>query len=150
MGFTELLQQAIKFEEEAFAFYDAATHLVKSEQARTILRELAQEEAGHKAKLQDILQKGVSWAAPSGKLAETVSLKIGDYLMPARLTEKSDFQDALKVAMQREQASYDFYASMAKVVSPDARRIFDFLANEELKHKNKVESIYDQVVYQQF
>jgi len=28
--------------------------------------------------------------------------------------------------------------------------VFEFLATEEMKHKNHVQSIYDQVVYQQF
>lgn len=150
MSFTDLIQQAIKFEEEAYAFYDAAAQLVKSEQAKTILKELAQEERGHKAKLLDVLKKGPSWAVPTGKLEETVDLKIGDYLMPAQLNAESDFQDALSVAIKREQASYDFYAQMARLVSPDARRIFDFLANEELKHRNKVQSIYDEIVYRDF
>jgi rubrerythrin len=145
----ELLQQAIKFEEEAFAFYDAAARTVKSEQAKTMLKELAQEEAGHKAKLEDVLKKGVSWGKASGKPTEAVNLHIGDFLMPAKLTEKADIQDALNVAIKREQASYDFYSSMAKAVSAATSKTFDFLATEELKHKNKVENIYDQVVNQQ-
>jgi rubrerythrin len=146
---SELLQQAIKFEEEAFAFYDVAARTVKSEQAKTMLKELAQEEAVHKAKLEDVLKKGVSWAKSGGKPVETVNLHIGDFLLPAKITDKADIQDALNVAIKREQASYDFYSSMAKSVSTGMRKVFDFLATEELKHKNKVENIYDQVVYQQ-
>jgi rubrerythrin len=146
---SELLQQAVKFEEEAFAFYEAAARVVKSEQAKAMLNELAQEEAGHKAKLEEVMKKGIGWARSGSKLTETVNLHIGDFLMPAKLTEKADIQDALTVAIKREQASYDFYAGMAKAVATGARKIFDFLATEELKHKNKVENIYDQVVNQQ-
>lgn len=146
---SELVQQAIKFEEEAFAFYDTAARTVKSAQAKTMLNELAHEEAGHKTKLEEMLKKGLSWAKPGGKPTETVNLHIGDFLMPAKLTEKADIQDALTVAIKREQASYDFYSGMAKAVATGARKIFDFLATEELKHKNKVENIYDQVVNQQ-
>lgn len=150
MDFNALMQQAIRFEEEAHDFYQAAAQMVKSAQAKAMLQELAGEEAKHKAKLQDIVRKGVSWAVPTGKREETIDLKIGDYLMPTSLTAKSDFQDALNVAIRREQASYDFYSSMAQVASPDARPVFEFLATEEMKHKNHVQNIYDQVVYQQF
>ncbi len=30
----------------------------------------------------------------------------------------------------------------------DARGLFEFLAQEELVHKNKVETLYDEVIYQ--
>jgi rubrerythrin len=146
---SELVQQAIKFEEEAFAFYDAAARAVKPAQTRAMLKELAQEEAGHKAKLEEVVKKGLAWAKSSGKATETVNLHIGDFLMPAKLTEKADVQDALNVAIKREQASYEFYTGMAKAVASGMGKVFEFLATEELKHKNKVENIYDQVVNQQ-
>lgn len=151
MDFTALLQQAVKFEEEARAFYITAADVVKSEQAKVILRELAEEEAGHKAKLEDIIKRGASWAVPTGSFEQTVDLRIGEHVMPAALTAKSDFQDALLVAIKREEASHDFYASMANAVcAPQARQILTFLANEESKHKNKVQSIYDELVYRDF
>jgi len=150
MAFKDIIHQAIRFEEEALAFYTTALGVVKSEQAKTILRDLAKEEEGHKAKLESILKKGPRWAVPAGKPEQVVDLKIGEHIMPAQLTSKSDFQDALAVAIKREQASFDFYTKMSEMVSDEARPIFVFLANEESKHKNKVQSIYDQVVYQDF
>ena len=150
MAFADIIQQAIGFEEEAFEFYDKAIDIVKSEQARTILRELRTEEAGHKAKLSQILERGPSWAVPVGKAEQTIDLKIGEHAMPEQLSSKSDFQAALLVAIKREEASFSFYSAMVGLVSEKARPVFEFLANEESKHKNKVQSVYDDIVYQDF
>lgn len=150
MAFEEIIKQAIRFEQESYAFYDRAARIVKSEQARTILQDLRGQEETHKAKLEAVLDKGPSWAVPLGRPEETMDLKIGEHALPSDLDSKADFQDALLVAMKREQASYDFYTTMAGLVSDDAKPIFEFLANEEAKHKNDVQKIYDEIVYQDF
>jgi rubrerythrin len=55
----------------------------------------------------------------------------------------------LIVAMHREKSSHEFYSTMAEIAEEEASRsLFGFLAQEELAHKNKVESLYDEVVYQ--
>ena len=52
--------------------------------------------------------------------------------------------------MHREKSSYDFYSAMTSLSDDEsARSLFDFLAQEELMHKNKVESLYDEVVYKE-
>ena len=81
MGFSDIIGQAIAFEVEAYEFYDKAIEIVSSEQAKTILRELRAEEKGHKAKLEQVLAKGPSWAIPMGKREETVDLKLGEFAL---------------------------------------------------------------------
>ena len=147
MAFSDIIGQAVAFEAEAYDFYDKAIDIVTSEQARTILRELRAEEEAHKAKLEEVLAKGPSWAVSTGKSEEIVDLKIGEFALPGELTTSSDFQDALLIAIKREEASYDFYHKMVGLVSAEAKPVFEFLANEEAKHKNKVQDIYDQLVY---
>ncbi len=52
--------------------------------------------------------------------------------------------------MKREQKAYEFYARMLKVVtSEDVRSLFEELAAEELEHKAKIETEYDEVVYKE-
>ena len=148
MSFSDVIGQAIAFEVEAYEFYDRAIGVVSSEQARTVLRELRAEEEAHKAKLEEVLAKGPSWAVPVGKAEDTVDLKVGDYALPSNLTGDSDFQDALVIAIKREEASHEFYSKMADLVTPEAKPVFEFLANEESKHKNNVQAIYDELVYQ--
>ena len=53
-------------------------------------------------------------------------------------------------AMKREQKAYEFYARMLKVVTnEDVRILFEELAAEELEHKAKIETEYDDVVYRE-
>ncbi|MCD6521128.1 MAG: hypothetical protein J7M05_14525 [Anaerolineae bacterium] len=55
----------------------------------------------------------------------------------------------LIVAGKREKASHDLYAALAQVTEdPETVQLFEFLANEELTHKNRVESLYEELVYQ--
>ncbi len=52
--------------------------------------------------------------------------------------------------MHREKSSNEFYTTMASIADDGAAKsMFEFLAQEELVHKNKVESLYDEVVYQE-
>ena len=53
--------------------------------------------------------------------------------------------------MKREQSSNEFYSTMARLAQDEsAAQLFDYLAQEELVHKGKVEALYDEVVYRDF
>ena len=54
-------------------------------------------------------------------------------------------------AMKREQKAYQFFKDMAKVVSSiEVKNLFEDLAAEELDHKGKIETEYDDVIYKEF
>jgi rubrerythrin len=54
-------------------------------------------------------------------------------------------------AMKREQSAYEFYNDMAKVVtSIEVKNLFEDLAAEELDHKGRIETEYDDVIYKEF
>ena len=56
----------------------------------------------------------------------------------------------LIVAMKKEQKSYNFYVGMAKSAdNADMKKICKVLAQEELKHKHKLELYYDDVVFKE-
>jgi rubrerythrin len=150
MPLKDVMQQAIQFEEEAHDFYITAMKLVESDQAKTVLGDLAEQEKSHKQKLAEVMETGLTWAQPIDNVEERIDLEIGEHLMPGELTAQSDLQDALAVALKREQASYEFYANMADVVCPESKALFLFLADEEAKHKNSIQAIYDEIVYQDF
>lgn len=146
----ELLRTAIKREEESNALYTQAAKMVKSAPSRVLLEELAGEELTHKAKLEDLLAGGVTWVV-RGYKEKVTDLKISDYLVPQPLREDADFQDVLTVAAKREKNAYDFYTAMSDVTQDQAvRNLFAWLANEEMKHKNKVETLYEEIVYKEF
>ncbi|OGL38944.1 MAG: hypothetical protein A2149_07075 [Candidatus Schekmanbacteria bacterium RBG_16_38_11] len=59
-------------------------------------------------------------------------------------------QDALKIALEKEKASYKFYKKAAETVNdPGAKKMFSFLAKEEEKHINMLEEEYDKNILQE-
>jgi rubrerythrin len=47
--------------------------------------------------------------------------------------------DAIRLAIKREEAAYDFYMRHAKIFENEAtRKMFEALAKEEIKHKERL------------
>lgn len=147
----EVIKAAIKGEEDSHAVYTSAALLVTSPGPKQILEELAKDELGHKAKLEALLRKGITWEISEGQFKKVTDLQLGDHLVAQPLTEDSDLQAILTVSIKREKESHDLYAAMSQVAGDETvRNLFEFLANEELTHKRKVESMYEEIVYQDF
>ncbi|MCK5223120.1 MAG: rubrerythrin, partial [Candidatus Aminicenantes bacterium] len=54
------------------------------------------------------------------------------------------YQDIITIAMKREEAAYRLYTQMSESISePKIKKLFEKLAEEELKHKLHFEKIYD-------
>jgi rubrerythrin len=147
----EILQRAIKVEEASYALYTSASKRVKDPAAKAGLADLAEQEKQHKAKLEGLLAGNLDWAVRLSKREEVRDLQIGEFLEARPLAEGSDLQDVLIVAMKREEATGAFYQQMAALVDPGpVKDLFAFLAKEEVKHKEYVERIYEEVVYRDF
>ena len=145
----QILEQAVRFEEDAHDFYCGAKDLVERANIRAALEELATEEVKHKEKLQALLAGDTTRIIAVSKRGQIDDLKLAEYLVPRPLDPKANLQDVLIVAMHREKSSHEFYSTMAEIAEEESSKtLFDFLAQEELVHKNKVESLYDEVVYQ--
>ena len=145
----QILEQAIRFEEDAYAFYSGAIEMVERAHIRAALQDLAGEEVKHKQQLQALLAGDTDRILSASKRGQIDDLKLAEYLVPRPLDPKASLQDVLIVAMHREKSSEEFYSTMAEIAEEEASRtLFAYLAQEELVHKNKVESLYDEVVYQ--
>jgi rubrerythrin len=139
----EALDFAIKNEEEAYQFYtDLAANAANASLRKTLV-EFAQEEKGHKAKLE---------AVKSGKKmisaeAKVMDLKIGDYLLDAEPTPNMPYQEALILAMKAEKRAYKLYTNLAATTDePHIKKLFEALAQEEAKHKLRFEIEYDEQI----
>jgi rubrerythrin len=147
----QILRQAIGFEQDAYDFYTKAVAMVKLDHVRQTLSDLAKEEIKHKQNLQDLLSGNVEAILSVRKPQQIRDLKLAEYLVAPPLGEDATFQDVLIVAMKREQSSNEFYSTMARLAQDEsAAQLFDYLAQEELAHKGKVEALYDEVVYRDF
>ena len=145
----QILKRAIEFEEQARDFYTSAVPMVKQPHVQNVLRELASEEVKHKERLEKLLAGNTEALVSVQKRGQIQDLKLAEYLVAPELAENASFQDVLVVAMHREKSSHEFYSTMATIADErEAQELFDFLAQEELAHKHKVETLYDEVVYQ--
>lgn len=146
MDIEDLLDLAIKAEEESYEFYVNASKKVRFSNVKQMLMDLAEEELKHKK---------IIISLKNGKLevVENFSdLKLSDHLpLKDTIEENSDLQQVLQVAMSRERKEYEFYENLKKyVLGEDVKRILEFLAGQELSHKAKLENIYDDIVYREF
>ncbi len=145
----EILQRAIRMEEDSYALYSTASGRLKDPAARTVLKDLASQELGHKQKLQALLEGTLSWTARIGRPEKT--LNIGEYLEAHPLTEDSSLQDVLIYAIKREEATGSFYGQMATLAVPGPeKQLFELLVREESEHKAALERVYETVVYKEF
>lgn len=56
------------------------------------------------------------------------------------IDEQTTPQEAIRLAMEREKASYEFYTQAARIVKyPGTKQMFAYLAQEELKHRQILE-----------
>lgn len=145
----EILDQAIQNEDEANRFYAEAANTVKDPSAKELLNEFAAIELKHKTVLENFDLSTVGEEHHTVK--EAHDYHVGDYLLDKEITPDSSIQDIMIHAMKREQKAYQFFLDMAKVVSSiEVRNLFEDLAAEELDHKGKIETEYDDVIYKEF
>ena len=140
--FEEIIRFAMAKEEEAAAFYEMAAKMTK-DPMRTVFGELAATERGHRAMLANWRQE----TAAKRQEEAVEDLKISDYLVEAPVSGKMSYQDVLIVAMKREERALALYRTLAQRSRDEgSRRLFERLAEEESKHKLRIESEYDRVI----
>lgn len=137
----EVLDYAIKSEENAYAFYTSWAKKIEDNSLITVFEELAGEELGHK----EFILKVKKGATLKPAQNEVMDLKISDYVMDVKASTDMDYQEALTLAMQREKEAFKLYTNLA-IISDDAniKETFKALAQEEAKHKLRLELMYDE------
>ena len=141
----DILDFAIKGEEEAAAFYGDLAKRVDKPWMKDVFAGFAREEEGHKAKLLGV-KKGKTLAPAKDKVKD---LKIGDYLVDVDTGDPAtlDYQQALVIAMKKEKAAFKLYIDLAsKATDAGLRELLTGLAEEEAKHKLRFEIEYDEFV----
>jgi len=140
----EVLDFAIEKEEEARQFYLDWSKKLENKALSDQFVIFSGEENKHKEKLQRV--KSGSTFTPSAK--QVTDLKIVDYLVDIAATPGMDYQEALIVAMRREKSSFKFYNDLAAMAEDESlRQTFLALAQEEAKHKLRLETEYEKEIY---
>ena len=143
-----MIDVAIEREERAYAFYRELSAKVKDITAQETLQFLAGEEKKHKDFLEKYRQG--DYGPESLRMTDVVDYKIAEYLAKPDIQKNMDSKDIYLVAAHRELNSYNFYKSLAEL-HPDGsvKTILLRMANEEKKHKEKVEYLYSNTAFPQ-
>jgi rubrerythrin len=143
-----VIEKAVQNEEEARVFYLGLFDLVEDPQAKDTLKFLAGEELSHKEFLLAYLKGDKKFTALA--MDTPVDYHIAQYA--AKPDPKADMNssEVYLVAAHRELNSYKFYKGLA--AAQPAGEVKDMLlqmANQELRHKEKVEYLYSNTAFPQ-
>jgi len=142
----ELLDTAMYREIASQAFYVAGQSRTEDPGARALMKELAEEEAKHSEWLKNLREKGLE--KKNWHREKIPNLMISEYLTGSDTLEGASLQDVLVFAMKREQQAVEFYSRMMGAMKDEpAKYLCESLVHEELKHKLKLEMLYDDLFY---
>jgi len=142
-----VLNRAVAMENQSYGPYVWARDRVLSPEAKTLLKELAEEELMHKEKISEVLKNREKISELGSGVEKVEDLKIVDWLEDTRLSEDATYQEILIFAGKREKETYEYYQELSqRFGEDDVGKLFPKLAQEELKHKNRIEREYDDYV----
>ena len=145
---SELVETAIKKEEEAYDFYIDIYGKVNDESVKEAIKSIADEEKKHKAFLVKYRDEG--WAPKDLKLNDVTYYKIAEYQQEPEIAGEMKSKDAYLIASHRELRAYNFYSQLAEIhPEGDLKELLVKMANEELKHKEKMEYLYANTAFPQ-
>jgi rubrerythrin len=139
---------AIQREEAAYDFYMDILSQVEDAGVRDTVEFIAGEEKKHKAFL--VSYKEGKYGADSLRLADVVQYKLAEYLEEPEISKNSSSEDVYLVASHREARSHQFYSELASMhADSELKTMLLKMANEELKHKEKMEYLYANTAFPQ-
>ncbi len=139
-----VLDHAIAMEQAAVDLYLQLAQRAGAEPMREVFRAFAQEERGHKAKLEAVKAGKRVTLEPTAAVQD---LKIADYVSDVELSADPTYADVLVFAMKREKQAFRLYSDLAeRVADAQIKQLFLALAQEEAKHKLRFEVEYDRQV----
>ncbi len=146
--FSDILDLAIQRETEAYDFYMDIYNLVEDASVKDTLEFIAGEEKKHKAFL--VNYREGQYGADGLRMAATIDYKIAEYLEEPGIEENMSRQDVYLIASHRERRSHQFYTELANLhAEGDTKMMLLNMANEELKHKEKMEYLYANTAFAQ-
>jgi len=147
LNWKTIIEAAVKVEEQSITLYTMALENAKYPSSKVFLKQLVEEEMGHKKKLEAIMKDKTKLMELGSHGDAVQDLKIVDMLEDTPLSEGADYEAILVYAAKREKSTYDYYKTLALgLKGTKMGELFSKLAQEELGHKNKLEKEYDDCV----
>ncbi|TET64413.1 hypothetical protein E3J49_04310 [Candidatus Bathyarchaeota archaeon] len=141
------LELALNMEEESIKLYTSAQNKVLTPGSIEFLKELIKEEEKHKSTILEAMRDQQKVKEIGSFEAKIQDLKIVDYLEDVSLSPEAGYQQILIYAGKREKSTHDFYMELARrYKDEEIGKMFAKLAQEELRHKYRLEQEYDDVI----
>jgi rubrerythrin len=138
--FQDIIKFAIDKEIKSYNFYTNASQVAKYSGAKDLFSDLAQQEVGHRKMLEKLDLKKIAQA----KIEKVPDLKISDYIVDTEFKPDMPYADILRIAIKMEERALKLYNNMNQSNQDEnLKKLFTLLANEEAKHKLRLEKIYD-------
>ncbi|MFH1974180.1 MAG: ferritin family protein [Pseudomonadota bacterium] len=146
--FEDIIDLAIQREEEAYNFYMNICDTAKDSGVKYAVELIAGEEKKHKAFL--VSYREGKYGSDSLRMIDVIDYKIAEYLEEPEISKDATAQDVYLIASHREARSYQFYKKLAGLhIESDTAAMLLKMANEELKHKEKMEYLYTNTAFTQ-
>ena len=144
----DILEMAIKREEAAYDFYMDIHSKVQDDTVQDTVQFIAREEEQHKAFL--VAYRDGKYGSKALRMADVVEYKIAEYLEEPEISKESKPEDVYLIAAHRENRSHQFYSELANLhTDSKLKDLLTRMANEELKHKEKMEYLYANTAFPQ-
>ncbi len=135
---SDILMYSIKIEHESMLFYQDAAPGARGEQVKSLLNELADEEVKHEARLSKLLNE-----IEDGSAAGFDRNSMKKLIQTSEIPDGADEEAVLKVALEREVNTRDFYSQVATLTNLDANvvDVFDMLYKQESGHVLRISAL---------
>ena len=145
LEFERIIGIAVERELEANKFYTQVAEKSADASVREIFSQLAREEMGH----YELLEKYHSDPSMAVKVSAPPSdWKVAESQPLPALSLAMKPADAIALAMKKEQQAVEFYRQLAESSADAAvRDMFVNLANMELGHKHRLETVFVDIGY---
>lgn len=144
----DVIDLAITREEEAYDFYMKIHSKVQEADVRDTVEFIADEEKKHKAFL--VGYRDGNYGAQALRMVDVVDYKVAEYLEEPEISKESSSEEVYLIAAHRESRSFQFYSELANMHSDsELKTMLTKMANEELKHKEKMEYLYANTAFPQ-
>ena len=141
------LNLALSMEDRSIQIYTSAQDRVLNPGSRRLLQELVVEENRHKNNILQAMRDPEKIREIGLLETEIQDLRIVDRLEDVTLSPEADYQQILVYAGKRDKETHDLYIELAKKYKgKEIGKMFAKLAQEELKHKHRIEKEYDNII----
>lgn len=146
LSVADSLEAVIEKEKGSAKVYETAANKVKDPVSRAILNQIVGDGQAYLKMLEGLKTSGIGDFCPLRAEDSNISGPAGF----RDITESSTARDVLLFAMKREHLAARAYDAIACDASdPEVRRLFELLSLEKLRHKRRIESMYDKLDYKE-